>query len=306
MKLLREAVRRFSASPRALTVAILSLLGALIPTAAFASEADVQLDFSRNNGMMYLWISLAFGILSVIFAFFIARGVMAASPGNEKMQEVGLAIREGALAYLKRQIMTMIWFVIAIAIGLYFLYNNVMVSVAFVGGVMASYIAGYSGMVMAVNGNMRTAHAALSSYKKSLEVAFRSGAVAGMVTVGMGLIGATVILMFGGASAMTLLIGFGFGGSLLCSCASAAASSPRPRMLELTWLERSKPASRKTIPATPPPSPTTSVTMLATAPVWPQTSSSLTKSPSSPPSFWVRQPPQSLIRPPGCGSSCSL
>ena len=61
------------------------------------------------------------------------------------MQEVGLAIREGALAYLGQQIKTMIWFVLALAIGLYFLYHNPWVSLAFIGGVAASYIAGLRG-----------------------------------------------------------------------------------------------------------------------------------------------------------------
>src|SRR5436305_5712938 len=69
-------------------------------------------------------------------------------------------------------------------------------------------------MLMAVEANMRTANAALTSYKSSLEVAFRGGAVAGMVTVGMGLIGAALIFFLAQENAMKLLIGFGFGGSL--------------------------------------------------------------------------------------------
>ncbi|HWA84035.1 MAG TPA: sodium/proton-translocating pyrophosphatase, partial [Fimbriimonadaceae bacterium] len=191
----------------------MALLGVLLPTVASAGEANVQLNFA--NSQIYLIISLAFGVLAIAFAAGLSRSVLARSPGSEKMQEVGKAIKEGALAYLKRQFNTMIWFVLAIAIGLYFLYDhNLWVSVSFVGGVLASYIAGYSGMVMAVNGNMRTANAALTSYKKTLETAFQSGAVAGMVTVGMGLIGATIILWAGGSGAMTLLVGFGFGGSL--------------------------------------------------------------------------------------------
>ncbi len=84
----------------------------------------------------------------------------------------------------------------------------------FIGGVAASYIAGYTGMLMAVEGNMRTANAALGSYAKTLRIAFRSGAVAGMVTVGMGLIGASLIFLLAQADAMKLLVGFGFGGSL--------------------------------------------------------------------------------------------
>jgi len=216
MKLLREATRWMidRASPRVLIAAVATLLGLLLPTGAFADEANVRLDFS-NGGTTYLYVSLAFGVIAILFAVWISQLVLKQSPGSEKMQEVGRAIKEGALAYLKRQFFTMIWFVAAIALGLYFfLYHNVWVSVSFMGGVAASYIAGYSGMLMAVNGNMRTANAALTSYKRALEVAFRSGAVAGMVTVGMGLIGATTILWLGGSGAMTLLIGFGFGGSL--------------------------------------------------------------------------------------------
>src|SRR5579862_986064 len=215
MKLLREATRKAKrhASPRALITAVAVLIGVLLPAAASAGETDVRLDFS-NGGQTYLLVSGIFGLFALLFAWWISSSVLKASPGSEKMQEVGLAIREGALAYLKRQFLTMIWFVAALAIGLFFLYHNIWVSISFMGGVAASYIAGFSGMLMAVNGNMRTANAALTSYKKTLEIAFRSGAVAGMVTVGMGLIGATLILWLGGSGAMTLLIGFGFGGSL--------------------------------------------------------------------------------------------
>src|SRR5579862_9653756 len=152
MMLLREATRRMKccASPRALAIAVTALLALLLPTAAFAGEADVRLDFGKD-GQQYLIISLVFGVLAIAFAYWISRRVMAVSPGSAKMQEVGQAIREGALAYLRRQINTMIWFVAALAIGLYFLYHNIGVSIAFIGGVAASYIAGFSGMVMAVN-----------------------------------------------------------------------------------------------------------------------------------------------------------
>src|ERR1044072_3711556 len=212
MKLLHEAKRRVKscASPRTLVLVVLALIATLLPGAAFAGESDVQLNFSGSAG--YLYASGVFGIIALIFAYGLSRSVMARSPGSAKMQEVGQAIKEGALAYLKRQIMTMVWFVLAIAIGLFFLSNNFLVSLAFVGGVLASYIAGYSGMVMAVNGNMRTATAALTSYKKTLETAFQSGAAAGMVTVGMGLLGASLILAFGGSGATALPAGVGGAG----------------------------------------------------------------------------------------------
>src|SRR4051812_11080751 len=114
MKLLREATRRIKScvSPRALMLAMLALLVGL-PTAAFAGEGDVRLNFAGSQA--YLWASLGFGLIALIFAWWISIGVMKSSPGSEKMREVGLAIKEGALAYLQRQIMTMVWFVLAIA-----------------------------------------------------------------------------------------------------------------------------------------------------------------------------------------------
>lgn len=200
---------------------VLLVLMTLVPAGAFASaEANVKLVFSDSD-KYYLYISIAFGLLALIFGWILRSSVMRRSAGNEKMQEVGNAIKDGALAYLSQQVKTMSIFVILLAIGLFAMYQgkygamtSVLVSVSFILGVGASYIAGYVGMLMAVNGNMRTAHAALSSYKDALETAFQSGAVAGLVTVGMGLLGATAIILFAGQDATKLLVGFGFGGSL--------------------------------------------------------------------------------------------
>lgn len=223
MRLFNAAMRpgRFT-GPHAWLSRLFAMLLALVPGAAFAAgaEANVELVFSSTD-KIYLYVSLGCGALAIIVAFMLRSKLMAASPGNEKMQEVGQAIREGALAYLKRQVMTMIPFVILLGIGLFALFQSsfgvmigILIAVAFVAGVAASYIAGYTGMLMAVNANMRTAHAALTSYKSSLEIAFQSGAVAGLITVGMGLLGATLIFLFAGGDAMKLLVGFGFGGSL--------------------------------------------------------------------------------------------
>lgn len=207
------------ASPRALATLLITTFGFLIPQMASAAEGDVVLHFQKSD-YIYLYVSLIFGIIAIAVAVAIRSSLMKVSPGSAKMQEVGLAIREGAQAYLGRQIKTMIWFVIALFIALVALFQSsgmgvaVWIGVAFVLGVSASYIAGYAGMMMAVNGNMRTANAALKSYKTALEVAFRSGAVAGLLTVGLGLIGATLIILLGGPNAMRILVGFGFGGSL--------------------------------------------------------------------------------------------
>lgn len=200
---------------------VLAMILTLLPGMAFASEANVVLKFSQQD-QVYLLISLAFGVLAIIVGWFLAKSVKAMSPGDESMQSVGRAIKDGALAYLTQQVKMMIPFVIILAALLLFLYGQqygdmmkgVWTSVSFMAGVAASYIAGYTGMLLAVEGNMRTANAALSSYSKALQVAFRSGAVAGLITVGMGLIGATLIIVLGGADAMKFLVGFGFGGSL--------------------------------------------------------------------------------------------
>ena len=206
---------------RTVLLLLTSLFAAMVPTAAQAAGGeDVVLRFSSSD-YVYLIISLVFGLTALLFAILIGLGVLTQSPGDEKMQEVGAAIKAGALAYLKRQVMTMGVFVVLLAIGLAILFSGKFgwavarqIGACFVLGVAASYIAGYSGMIMAVNGNTRVAAAALASPKRALETAFRSGAVAGLVTVGMGLIGATAIFMFFPQDAMKLLVGFGFGGSL--------------------------------------------------------------------------------------------
>ena len=214
-----DAASRFPG--RVLLALALTLATLLLPAASFAAGGEaVNLKFSGSD-YTYLWVSLVFGLLAIGFGIYFQKAVMALSKGSEKMQEVGGAIRAGALAYLRQQVRTMSIFVVLLAIGLFAMYFKsygtmlaVYVALSFVGGVAASYIAGYIGMRMAVESNMRTANAALSSYGKSLETAFRSGAVAGLFTVGMGLIGATLIFLLAKGDAMKLLIGFGFGGSL--------------------------------------------------------------------------------------------
>lgn len=208
---------------RGLQVCLAALLAALIPgfASAAGSEANVVLSFTQQD-QIYLYISLALGFIAIAAGLFIKQKVLATSPGDEKMQEVGGAIHQGALAYLGQQVRAMLPFVVIIAIILAVIYSQtyssmnlgILTAVSFIAGVGASYLAGWIGMDMAVRGNMRTAHAALTSYKKSLEIAFQSGAVAGMFTVGLGLIGATLIFLLAKENAMKLLVGFGFGGSL--------------------------------------------------------------------------------------------
>jgi len=207
-------------------LAPLSLLFAGTSAFAAGAEANVKLAFTDQD-KIYLYVSLALAVISILVGFMVRSWVLRQSPGNDKMQEVGEAIRAGALAYLKQQFRTMAVFVVLLTAGLIALYWGTYAGISIFGiplavwsgltfilGVLASYVAGYVGMVMAVAANMRVAAAAQGSYKGALEVAFRAGAVAGLVTVGMGLLGATGIFLLAGEHSMKLLIGFGFGGSL--------------------------------------------------------------------------------------------
>ena len=116
---------------------------------------------------------------------------MSASAGSARMQAVAQAIREGAMAYLRRQFRVMIWFVAAMAVILYLLYANLYgglpggntlalgVAGAFLAGCAASYGAGFVGMMLAVRGNVRAAHAALTSPSRAMKLAFNKAAIAG-------------------------------------------------------------------------------------------------------------------------------
>ncbi|MEK6646959.1 MAG: sodium-translocating pyrophosphatase [Candidatus Firestonebacteria bacterium] len=185
------------------------------------SEANIVLPAFGTLEWTLLWAVLVSAFIGIGYGLYLVRKVLKADPGSQKMVEVAKAIEEGAMAYLRQQFRTMIWFVIIIAIGLYVMYGaiypraiSVGISIAFLAGVMASYGAGYVGMWLAVRGNVRTANAALKSFKDALHVAFQAGTVSGMFTVGFGLLGATIIFMVFKENAMKVLIGFGFGGCL--------------------------------------------------------------------------------------------
>ena len=186
------------------------------------SEASIVLPPFGPTEWMILWMVLLSAFIALGYGLFLALRVMREDPGSPEMVRVAAAIEEGAFAYLARQVKTMIWFVLVITVALFFMYRGIYeglalplgVSLAFFMGVFASYGAGYVGMWLAVKGNVRTANAALTSFKRSLEIAFQAGTVSGMFTVGLGLVGATVIFLLFKEEAMKVLIGFGFGGSL--------------------------------------------------------------------------------------------
>lgn len=188
------------------------------------SEAAIVLPPLGPLEWWILWGVLGSAFVALLYGLYLVFRVIREDPGSARMQEVARAIEEGAMAYLRRQFMTMIWFVLALSIGLYFMYINIYrgelahlplgIALSFFAGVMASYGAGYVGMWLAVKGNVRAANAALKSFKNALELAFRAGTVSGMFTVGFGLLGATIIFIIFRENAMKVLVGFGFGGCL--------------------------------------------------------------------------------------------
>jgi len=205
---------------RALT--LMGLLAASMGPSYAAGDAVPLPPFTPAvNGVLGFVVLAALAALT--YGFVLRARVLRLSPGSASMQQVGGAIREGAYAYLSKQVRTMLPLVGVLAVALFFLFQGqagyttttaLGVSAAFLVGVGLSYAAGYIGMGMAVSGNQRTAHQALTTYKGALETAFQSGAVAGMMTVGLGLLGATIIFYLFQTDAMKVLIGFGFGGSL--------------------------------------------------------------------------------------------
>ena len=205
-------------------VALLLLGTSVFSGRAMASEA-IQLPPLGTQDINLLYVVLASAFVAIGYGVWLFFRMSALSAGTTAMQDVAAAIQQGALAYLRQQVGTMIYFVLALSVALYLLYRPIYsdmgkpylatgVALAFLLGVGASYAAGYVGMMMAVRGNVRTAQQALSTFKGALETAFQSGAVSGMFTVGLGLLGATVIFLIFRQDAMRVLIGFGFGGSL--------------------------------------------------------------------------------------------
>ncbi|HEX8100036.1 MAG TPA: sodium-translocating pyrophosphatase [Actinomycetota bacterium] len=179
----------------------------------------------ENNS---LWIILAISLLALAFAGYLSREVLSASQGTEKMKEIALAIQRGARAYLNRQFRTLGVFIGILFVLLFFIlpvpdqrvHSDLAIrlgrSIAFLLGAGFSATTGFAGMWLAVRGNVRVANAAREAgLRRALRIAFRTGGVAGMFTVGLGLFGATVILMLYKSDATSVLVGFGFGGALL-------------------------------------------------------------------------------------------
>jgi K(+)-stimulated pyrophosphate-energized sodium pump len=175
-----------------------------------------------------LWLILGVSLLALVFAYYLVREVLAAPEGTEKMKEIARAIQVGAKAYLSRQFRTLGIFLALLTIALFFIlpvpknaeHGEFSLrfgrSAAFILGAAFSALTGYVGMWLAVRANVRTANAARESgLRRAMRLAFRAGGVAGMFTVGLGLFGATLILLIYQGDATSVLVGFGFGGALL-------------------------------------------------------------------------------------------
>src|ERR1700748_3419553 len=154
-------------------------------------------------------------------AGWLVREVLAASQGTAKMQEIAKAVQEGAAAYLRRQFRTLGVFVVIIFFIRLVLPadgNGVMWgrSIFFLVGALFSGLTGFTGMSLCVRGNVRVAAAARESGERSaMRIAFRTGGVAGMFTVGLGLLGAAAVVLLYRDRAPEVLEGFGFGAALL-------------------------------------------------------------------------------------------
>ena len=138
----------------------------------------------------YLWLVIAAGVLAVLYGIVQTASLMRCSAGTARMQEIAAAIQEGAQAYLRRQYQTIAMVGVVILIAAWFLIGW-RAGVGFLIGSVLSGAAGFAGMLISVRANVRTAQAASESLEKGLSLAFRSGAVTGMLVAGFALIGVT-------------------------------------------------------------------------------------------------------------------
>ncbi|MFZ9309615.1 MAG: sodium-translocating pyrophosphatase [Candidatus Nanopelagicales bacterium] len=178
----------------------------------------LQLSAEQNRIVMVVAIV---AVAAIVFALILVKEVLNASEGSERMREIAAAIQEGASAYLTRQFKTLAIFVVLVFFLLFLLpaesnSEKIGRSIFFIVGAVFSAITGYIGMWLAVRGNVRVAAAAQESGEnEAMQIAFRTGGVAGMFTVGLGLLGAAIVVLVYADAAPKVLEGFGFGAALL-------------------------------------------------------------------------------------------
>ncbi|HEY2178735.1 MAG TPA: sodium/proton-translocating pyrophosphatase, partial [Caulobacteraceae bacterium] len=172
---------------------------------------------------LVLELVIGAGLLAVLYGVLQTASLLRASPGSEKMQEIAAAIQEGAQAYLRRQYATIAIVGVVILVVIFFLIGKAE-ALGFLIGATLSGAAGFAGMLISVRANVRTAQAASSSLAAGLSLAFRSGAVTGMLVAGFALLGvagyyAVLTGAFGLESTsrdvIDSLVALGFGASLI-------------------------------------------------------------------------------------------
>ena len=170
-----------------------------------------------------MWLIIASGLLAIAYGVWAVRSILAADAGNERMQEIAAAIQEGASAYLNRQYRTIAMVGVVIAILVYVLLGE-KETIGFLVGATLSGLAGYVGMLVSVRANVRTTQAASNSLAAGLSMAFRSGAVTGMLVAGLALLSVAVyffVLTVGlglepdSRGVIDSLVSLGFGASLI-------------------------------------------------------------------------------------------
>ncbi len=170
--------------------------------------------------MSALWFAIASGVVAVLYGIWASRSILSASAGSERMQEIASAIQEGAGAYLNRQYTT----IAVVGVVIFFVVSlllNWLVGIGFLIGAVLSGSAGYTGMYISVRANVRTAEASRTGLAEGLAIAFRSGAVTGLLVAGLALLAVSgyymTLLNMGveGRELIEPLVGLGFGASLI-------------------------------------------------------------------------------------------
>lgn len=173
-----------------------------------------------GSNLTYVYVILGISLLALAIAYALRAQVLAQGEGTAKMQDIATAIQEGAAAYLARQFKTLSVFVAIVFVLLFALPGDMEIrigrSIFFLVGAGFSALVGYNGMWLAVRANVRVAEAARKkSAQKAVQIAFRTGGVVGMTTVGLGLLGASLVVIIYKENAPAVLEGFGFGAAML-------------------------------------------------------------------------------------------
>src|SRR5688572_30566524 len=167
----------------------------------------------------YLIFALACAVAALVYGAFSIQWVLKQPAGNDRMREIAAAIQQGAQAYLNRQYMTIsiVGVILFVVLGIALDWG---IALGFLIGAVFSGLAGFTGMWISVRSNVRTAEAARNGINAALNIAFRGGAITGMLVVGFGLLGVVgyywlASALWGADSALHALVGFAFGGSLI-------------------------------------------------------------------------------------------